>query len=292
LRSFEDGYWLSEDGLRLHFRDYTVAGGEGRPPILCLPGLTRNARDFANLADSLPEWRLLCPDMRGRGDSAYARNWATYQPLQYVNDVFALLDQLKVPRVVVIGTSLGGLMAMLMAMIEPHRLAGAVLNDIGPVIEPEGLAAILEYVGQGRNFPTWMHAARALEEVHGAAFPKFTVEDWLAMAKRVMTLGGNGRIVFDYDMKIAAPFDAAKGAPPADLWPGITALAAGPLLFVRGALSTLLSAATFAEMAARAPAAETLTLPDIGHAPTLDEPEARAAIVRLLAKVEAGNVTA
>lgn len=292
MRSFEDGYWLSEDGLRLHVRDYAPTGGAGRPPVLCLPGLTRNARDFANLADCLPEWRVLCPDMRGRGDSAYARNWATYQPLQYVNDVFALLDQLRIPRVVVIGTSLGGLMAMLMAMIEPHRLAGAVLNDIGPVIEPEGLAAIVEYVGQGRNFPTWMHAARALEETHGPAFPKFTIEDWLAMAKRVMTLGGNGRIVFDYDMKIAAPFDAAKGAPPADLWPGLAALAAGPLLLVRGALSTLLSAATFAEMAARAPAAETLTLPDIGHAPTLDEPEARAAIARLLARVDGASVAA
>jgi pimeloyl-ACP methyl ester carboxylesterase len=289
LRSYEDAYWLSEDGLRLHYRDYAADPGSAgeKPPILCLPGLTRNARDFANLAESLPDWHLLCPDMRGRGDSAYARNWATYQPLQYVNDVFALLDQAGIPQVVVVGTSLGGLMAMLMAMIDSHRIAGSVLNDIGPELEPAGLAKILEYVGQGRNFPTWMHAARALEETHAEAFPAFTIEDWLAMAKRVMTLGSNGRIVFDYDMKIAAPFDAAKGTPPADVWPGFDTLASRPLLMVRGALSNLLSPRVFARMQARAPQAEALTLGGVGHAPTLDEPSAREAIGRLLARLTA-----
>jgi len=204
--------------------------------------------------------------------------------LFYVNDVFALLDQLRIPRVVVIGTSLGGLMAMLMAMIEPHRLAGAVLNDIGPVIEPEGLAAILEYVGQGRNFPTWMHAARALEETHTAAFPGFTLADWLRVAKRMMAIGQNGRIAFDYDMKIAEPFSRQGGEGGGDLWPAWTALAGRPVLVLRGELSDILSAATAAEMARRVPDAEIVTVPGRGHAPTLDEPEAVAAIDRLLAR--------
>lgn len=289
MNGYTDGYWLSEDGLRLHYRDYPAdAGAVPLPPIVCLPGLTRNARDFERLAaDFAGPWRVLCPEMRGRGDSAYARNWATYQPLQYVNDVFALLDQAGIDRFVAIGTSLGGLMTMMMAMIEPRRVAGAVLNDIGPKIAAEGLGRILEYVGQARSFPTWMHAARALAETHAASHPDFTVEDWLAMAKRLMTIGGNGRIVYDYDLKIAEPFAHGGEAPPLDLWPGLEALGTRPLLLVRGATSDLLAPDTWDEMRRRAPTADRVEIPRVGHAPTLDEPAARAGIARLLARVEA-----
>ncbi|MBU6267080.1 MAG: alpha/beta hydrolase [Sphingomonadales bacterium] len=296
MNDYTDGYWLSEDGLRLHYRDYPAhrAGIDAaRPPIVCLHGLTRNARDFETLAASLAgKWRVICPEMRGRGDSAYSRNWSTYQPLQYVSDVRALLDQAGIDRFIAIGTSLGGLMTMILALIEPDRIVGAALNDIGPAISPEGLEKILDYVGQGRNFPTWMHAARALEEIHAGAHPTFAVADWLAMAKRTMTLGSNGRIVFDYDMKIAEPFAQAKGAPATDLWPGFDALLGKPLLMLRGALSDLLSPEVFAEMRGRATTAEALVLADVGHAPTLDEPEARAAIARLLARVEAAQAEA
>lgn len=291
MSDFNDCYWLSEDGLRLHYRDYPADPAHAaadRPPIICLHGLTRNARDFEDLAAALAgEWRVICPDLRGRGDSGYARNWATYQPVQYINDLRALLDQAAIDRFVAIGTSLGGLMTMLLAMMEPERIVGVVLNDVGPVLSPEGLARIAEYVGQGRNFPTWMHAARALEETHAPANPGFGTADWLRMAKRVMTLGGNGRIVFDYDMKIAEPFARAPVGPAGDLWPGFEALAGKPLLMIRGALSDLLTVETFSEMQARLPDAEAVTLADVGHAPTLDEPDARAAILRLLARVEA-----
>lgn len=286
MSQFEDRFWSSRDGLRLHYRDY--AGGDGsRPPVLCLPGLTRNARDFETLAARLaPRWRVLCLDMRGRGDSAYAKDSATYQPLQYVDDIEALLEQTGITRFVAIGTSLGGLLTMLLAWRGAERLAGAVLNDIGPELDPEGLARIADYVGQGRSFPTWMHAARALQESHAAAFPGFGISDWLAMAKRVMTLGQNGRIVFDYDMKIAEPFAATASAEPVDLWPAYEALAGRPLLVLRGALSDLFSARTLDEMARRVPGTETLTLPEIGHAPLLDEPGAVAAIEHLLARVD------
>lgn len=280
-----DCYWHSRDGLKLHYRDY--GGRADRPPVICLPGLTRNARDFASLAERLAgEWRVLCPEMRGRGDSAYARDSATYNPLQYLEDLGELLDQAGIDRFVAIGTSLGGLMTMIMAMATPQRLAGALLNDIGPVLEPAGLARIVDYVGQGRSFPTWMHAARAVEEMQASAFPDFGVSDWLAMAKRLMTVSGNGRIVFDYDMKIAEPFAAIDAtAAQADLWPGVDGLAGKPVLLVRGGLSDLFSAETLGLMAARLPQAETLTLPRVGHAPTLDEPEAVAAIDRLLARI-------
>ena len=284
MSEFADRFWSSRDGLKLHYRDYP--GGEGRLPVLCLPGLTRNARDFEGIAARLAgEWRVVCPDMRGRGDSAYAKDTATYNPMQYVDDVSLLLEDQGIERFAVIGTSLGGLMTMVMGMMMPERIAGAVLNDIGPVIEPRGLARIRDYVGQGRSFPTWMHAARALEETQGLAFPDFAIADWLRLAKRVMTVGGNTRIVFDYDMKIAEPLAAMDTGNQADLWPGIDALADKPVLVLRGALSDILSQATLDEMARRLKHAEVVTLPRIGHAPTLDEPEAAAAIERLLARV-------
>lgn len=285
---YTDAHWQSADGLSLHYRDYPARSGDaGRPAVVCLPGLTRNARDFTGLAERLSaEWRVICPEMRGRGDSDYSKNSATYTPMTYVQDVNLLLDELGLERIVVIGTSLGGLMAMILAMITPQRLAAVALNDVGPVIDPQGLARIRDYVGQAKSYPTWMHAARDLMEDHGAAFPDFSVENWLAMAKRVMVLGQNGRIVYDYDMKIAEPFEQVGGEMPVvDMWPAYDALAGRPLLVLRGALSDLLSAETLGDMARRIPDADVVTVPRVGHAPMLDEPEALAAIERLLARV-------
>lgn len=221
----------------------------------------------------------------GRGDSAYARESATYNPVQYVEDLGELFAQQGIKRFVVVGTSMGGLMTMLMAMTMPQRIAAAVLNDIGPDLESSGIRRIAGYVGQGRSFETWMHAARALEESSRAYFPDYQIAQWLAAAKRVMTLSSNGRIVFDYDMKIAEPFNQIDFDNQPDMWPGIDALAGKPVLLVRGELSNLLSVATLAEMQRRLPGSEAVTVPRIGHAPMLDEPEAAAAIDRLLARV-------
>ncbi len=277
-------HWTSRDGLKLHYRDY--AGSADRPAVLCLPGLTRNARDFEALAEHLaPGWRVLCPDLRGRGESAYAKDSASYNPLQYADDIDGLFEQAGLTRVVAIGTSLGGLLTMLIAATKPERLAGAILNDIGPEVEPGGIERIRGYVGQGRSFPTWMHAARALEDSQAGAFPGYGISDWLAMAKRSMAIAENGRIHFDYDMKIAEPISAAEGVAPPDLWPAFGALADCPLLLLRGEISDVLSAASFERMRARMPDALTAIVPGIGHAPTLDEPEARAAIDRLLDRV-------
>lgn len=280
---FSDRFWESPDGLKLHFRDYP--GREDRVPVVCMHGLTRNARDFAELAEHLAgERRVLVPEMRGRGDSEYARDPATYTPMTYIEDVSALLAQEGISRFVAVGTSLGGLMTMMLAAAEPGRIAGAVLNDVGPELQVAGLARIAEYVGQGRNFPTWMHAARALEEVHSAAHPDFATEEWIAMAKRTMTVQQNGRIAFDYDMSIAEPFQAGDGAAPPDLWPAYEALQGAPLVIVRGALSDLLSEDTARDMLARHPNAELVTVAEAGHAPLLDEPAVLAAIDRLMAK--------
>lgn len=282
--AFADRTWTSRDGLKLHFRDYP--GRADRPAVICLPGLTRNARDFAHVAERLAgDWRVLCPDLRGRGDSAYAKDAASYNPLQYADDVGLLLAAEQLDRVVALGTSLGGLVTMILALGSPERLAGALLNDIGPEIDPAGLARIRGYVGQGRSFPTWMHAARAIEELQGAAFPNYEIADWLAMAKRAMVLGSNGRIHFDYDMKIAEPFAQPGGEASADLWPACEALRGRPVTLLRGELSDILSAKTFAQMARTLPEAEAVTVARVGHAPMLDEPAAMAAIDRLLARV-------
>ena len=291
---FEDRSWSSRDGLRLHFRDYPARenpGPDSRPPLLCLHGLTRNARDFEDLAARLSgQWRVICPDMRGRGDSDYARDPMTYTPVQYFDDIEALLEEQAITRFVAIGTSMGGLLTMMLAARTPDRVAAAVLNDIGPEINPAGLARIGEYVGQGRSHETWVHAARALQDSFHETYPRYELADWLRMAKRVMVIGSGGRIVFDYDMNIAIPFGAPAGATPApDMWPMFDALLGKPLLVLRGGLSDILSADTAARMAergaGRAPGIELVTLPDVGHAPTLDEALCVAAIDRLLARV-------
>lgn len=284
-KRWQDRSWTSSDGLKLHLRDY--AGSADRPPILCLPGLTRNARDFEALAERLAgEWRVICPDMRGRGDSDYARDPRTYTPAHYVADVEALLVAEGIERFVAIGTSLGGLMTMMLAAANPQRIAAAVINDVGPQIEPAGLARIREHVGQGRSYETWVHAARALQEASRDIYPGWELPDWLRMAKRCMVIGTGGRIVFDYDMKIAEPFEAEQGPAPAPevMWALYDALATRPLLLLRGEHSDILSAEVAARMAARAPAAELVTVPGVGHAPTLDEAESIAAIARLLAR--------
>ena len=282
--AFSDGEWHSEDGLALHYRDY--AGGGGRPPLLCLHALTRNARDFEPLAESFAgEWRMIVPEMRGRGQSEYARDAASYRLDVYAGDVARLLRQLDCGPVVAIGTSMGGLIAIALAAANAWPLAGVVLNDIGPDIESAGMARIREYVGQGRSFETWMHAARALREIAGSIHPDYEISDWLAFAKRAMVVGGNGRIVFDYDMKIAEPLYAADVAEPIDLWPAFRALEGVPALVLRGELSDLLSAATLERMAAELPGLDVCKVSRTGHAPTLEEPEALAAIGRLLARV-------
>jgi pimeloyl-ACP methyl ester carboxylesterase len=289
---YEDGWWQTTDGLKLHYRDYP--GGpeaEGRPPILCVPGLTRNARDFEGVAERLsPAWRVIAIDLRGRGESPPAPDSSTYAPPSYVLDIAALFVTLKLDKVVLFGTSLGGILAMLIAATTPERLAGVLLNDVGPVIDPAGMARIRGYVGKSASWPTWLHAARALAEAQRDVYPRYELRDWLAMAKRVCRLTSAGRIVFDYDMRIAEPIrEAPADAPPVDLWPAFEALAGRPVALLRGARSDLLSAATADEMARRLPGLDVTAIADVGHAPALDEPESGAAIDRLLGRIIAGQ---
>ncbi len=296
MAAYENRYWWSNDGLRLHARDYPArdpAKAKGRPPILCIPGLTRNARDFDTLAARLSgEWRVIAVDLRGRGESGYAKDPMSYVPLVYVQDIEKLLGEIGCGRYVAIGTSLGGIVTMLMAGTAREKIAGAVLNDIGPDVDPAGLARIRSYVGRSSSWPTWMHAARAVADANGDTYPGCAIDDWLGMAKRLYRLNASGRIVLDYDMKIAEPFRVPGNEAGPDMWRALERLAGVPMLIVRGERSDILSAPVAERMQAALPQADLVTIADTGHAPTLDEPEAVAGIDRLLARIAAEPVAA
>lgn len=274
---YEDRYFVVRDGLRLHYRDY-AGGSSDRPPILCLHGLTRNARDFAEFAERhSPAFRILALDFRGRGASQYDPQPMRYNPLTYAADVIELLDALQIDQAIFVGTSLGGLVTMTVAAKAPRRIAATVLNDIGPDVDAAGIDRILSYVGNDVRFNRWDQAAQAIAANYGAAFDRYTDEDWAKMARRNCR-EEDGEIRFDYDMAIAEPFRTTGPTPHVDLWPLIDVLASKPLLVIRGAKSDLLTAATLAGMQTRGPDVKVAVVDGVGHAPELNEPEAAAAI--------------
>jgi pimeloyl-ACP methyl ester carboxylesterase len=282
-KAHEDRYFTVRDGLKLHFRDYP--GDTTNPPVLCLPGLSRNVRDFSELAERYsPRFRVLAFEFRGRGESEYDPIPARYVPPTYAHDVIELLDQLAIPRAIFVGTSLGGLVTMLMAVMAPQRIAAAILNDIGPEISGAGIDRIKTYIGSGQRFKDWDEAAETIAR-NVQAFEHYTHDDWVRMAKRNCR-EENGEIVFDYDMAIAVPFSAPAPAQQFDMWPLFVALAQKPLLVIRGAKSDLLSAAAAQKMQAAAPDMKLAVVPGVGHAPELSEPEAIAAIDAFLAEIE------
>ncbi|MXO61268.1 alpha/beta fold hydrolase [Altererythrobacter salegens] len=281
--TYSDHRYPSADGrLQLFARDY---GGEG-PPLLLMHGLTRNSADFEPLAAHLaPRYRLVVPDQRGRGLSDSDPEPANYRPDLYAQDMFALLGSLGIDRCGLIGTSMGGLMAMIMAAMQPARVSAVVLNDIGPELDPKGLARIAGYVGGSDGFADWDAAAKACASVNKSAFRNFGHDDWLAFARRTCREGADGRIEFAYDPAISKGFEGEGEIAPPDLWPLWDALGLIPVLAIRGAVSDLLSPATLSAMALRhdGPFASVEVL-ERGHAPLLDEPEALASIEHFLGK--------
>ena len=244
-------------------------------------GLTRNSADFEPLAKHLaPRYRLVVPDQRGRGLADYDSDPANYRPDIYAADMFALLDGLGIARVGLVGTSMGGLIAMIMAATQPDRVAGIVLNDIGPQIEAAGLARIQGYVGPMEDAADWDEAAARCAAVNALALPEFNQQDWLAFARRTCIETPEGRVRFAYDPAIASSTQGAQPSTlPPDLWPLWDMLAERSVLVLRGGHSDLLSAATVAEMGERHRGAfAAVEVPNRGHAPILDEPAALLAI--------------
>jgi pimeloyl-ACP methyl ester carboxylesterase len=276
---FRERFVTAQDGLRLYYRDYGPACSHATP-VLCLAGLTRNAKDFHGVASRLSATRrVLCLDYRGRGRSDYDPDWRNYVLPTYVNDVRHLLAANDTHGVIMVGTSLGGLIAMAMGAAMPASLRGVVLNDIGPEIGTEGMGRILAYIRGLRPLPDWSTAARELKRL----FPPLSLttdEDWLEFARATFRQAPDGLLYVDWDMNILKPF--AKPAAQ-DLWALFRSLGRVPLMVVRGGVSDVLGAATLARMRELHPGLVHVTVPGIGHVPSLREPEVAAALDAFLA---------
>jgi pimeloyl-ACP methyl ester carboxylesterase len=281
---FREVYYASGDGLRLYARIYGQAGEA--PAVLCLPGLTRSSRDFEVLAPHLARrYRVICPDLRGRGYSDRDPSCRNYQPATYLADILELLRTLPVARVTIIGTSLGGLLAMMLAASRRDMVAGIVLNDIGPEVDPAGLARIRGYAGQLPPVRTWAEAVAQLQSVYSHAWPGLDDATWLRLARRSYRENANGNPVLDCDPGVG---NALRSAPaqPADLWPLWAAVGPVPALAIRGELSDILSPATFERMQREKADLVRQTVARRGHVPLLDEPDCLPAIDAFLARLD------
>jgi pimeloyl-ACP methyl ester carboxylesterase len=296
MQDFTDFFWTSPEGLPLHARDYAPREKAQKLPVICIHGLTRNARDFEDLAPRIAAEgrRVLAVDVRGRGLSARDPNPMNYHPGTYAADILALLEAAKIEKAVFIGTSMGGLITMVLTSIKPEAIAAAVLNDVGPELSPVGLARIAGYTGLASRFETWDDAVAYTRAINEAAFPGYGPDDWEIFARRLFD-EKDGALVLAYDPDIAAPIKAAAEAAaktqaeggqalaPPDMYPLFRALAKDrPLLLVRGGISDLIDPAIAERMRAAAPHMAYAEVPGVGHAPMLDEPEAWSAIEKLL----------
>ncbi len=274
-------FFQTSDGLKLYFSDQ----GSGQP-LLCLPGWTRNHRDFAYFADTDPACRLIMLDARGRGSSDFDPNNSNYNVQREALDVIELLDHLGLEHAPVLGTSRGGLVAMIMAVLDPDRLSGAILNDVGPVISAEGIAKIMDYIGRPPSSRTYDEAAQGMQHHFADQFPDVPLDVWRFQAEAQFIETDDGLdLRYDAHLRTALLEQAAAGPTP-DLWPLFEALATKPLGLIRGANSDLLSADTAAEMLTRAPQLIFETVPNRGHVPFLNEPAALTVIETVLKEIK------
>jgi len=277
---YHDRRFTSSDGLNLYFRD---SGDPLSPctPVLCLPGLSRNSRDFAALARRLSATRrVLCPDYRGRGQSDYDPDWRNYHPRTYIEDIRHLLAVAGVGRVVVVGTSMGGILAAGMAVAMPTALAGAVINDVGPEIGIRGLDRIVAYLQDAGPLADWTAAVAKLR-ANFPNLPAYSDGDWLKIAQSTYRESHDGLLYPDWDVRLVKPL-LANGTEGYNLLALFAALRATPVLLVRGERSDVLHADAFERMGRLLPDARRLTVPGVGHAPSLSEPLAQEAIDEFL----------
>ncbi|MGI9524669.1 MAG: alpha/beta fold hydrolase [Hyphomicrobiaceae bacterium] len=261
----------TRDGIRLHARHYP-APGSTRRPVLCLAGLTRNSRDFHVIATALsgdgPEQReVFTLDSRGRGGSDYSSSWKDYAVPIEMLDVQDFMAAHQLHGTGILGTSRGGMITMVMAAAQPSLIGAVVLNDIGPVIEYEGLARIAGYVGKTPTPRTWPDAARQVEMANAPYFPSVSTEEWSAVARQFFN-ESNGSPAPGYDPLISRGFSLGDGPIP-ELWPQFLALKNVPCMVVRGSHSDLLGAETVRKMQERHPNCNAITVDGQGHAPLL-----------------------
>ncbi len=276
------------DGPKVYVRDYATQGSARGLPVICLHGLTRNSADFEAVAPEIAAQgrRVIAIDARGRGKSDNDPDATRYRPDVYVGDVWRVMDTLDIPSAAFLGTSMGGIMTMLAAVTNSERVAAGILNDIGAEVDPAGIARIASYVGKAEPFSSWDEATAAVKAVQSIAFPGKDDAFWRTFTRRVARERADGRIELAYDPAISNAFSAGPSAPPPSMMPLFMALATRPVLLIRGALSDLLSRDGVTAMQRAKPDMEFVEVPNVGHAPTLEEPEARAAIASFLAHVE------
>ncbi|MFN3314265.1 MAG: alpha/beta fold hydrolase [Hyphomonas sp.] len=284
----EDIGWTSPDGLALYAKAYGPK--DARLTVLCLHGLTRNHQDFEPMIAALPgHFRYVAVDVRGRGRSAYDPQPKNYAPQVYAKDMLALLDHLGVRRAALVGTSMGGLISLLMIRKAPERVAGIVLNDVGPVVEQAGLDRIASYAGKMPPVTDWASAAAAVKTLQGGVFPDMPEDRWMEFARRTYRETPEGAVVPDYDPNIAASLGKVKPGALTNfaLWRIFGASKKAPLLVLRGETSDILGAATAEKMVKRHKDARLVTVPRVGHAPLLDESAAVSALTDFLTRLEA-----
>ncbi len=288
--TYNDLFHTSADGLRLYARDYPGHGGPARLPVICIHGLTRNSADFEDVAPWMASMgrRVIAVDVRGRGRSAYDPVVRRYHPMNYAGDVMKLAHDLGIARAVFVGTSMGGLVILTIALRRLSLIAAAVLNDAGPTVSPRALARIADYTGRAVHIASWEEAAAHVRGLHGAAFPDMPPEEWPRWARRAFEETAPGRFVQRYDLDIAAPFRTGKLRHTA--WIARYAFRrlarARPTLLIRGGNSDVIEPEHVAQMRAAAPKLQVAEVPGVGHAPTLMEPAAQAALRRFLGQVD------
>ena len=282
---YRERRYSASDGRRLYFRDYGDPLAPGTP-LVCLGGLTRSSKDFHTLAQRLaPRRRVVCPDYRGRGQSEYDSDWRKYRGMSTLGDIIQLLAAAGLHRVVVCGTSFGGLLCMGLAVAVPTALAGVILNDVGPELSSDGMSRIFDYIGRNRPQPDWDGAIDEMKSMFPAmAFQ--TEEGWRDFAEGTFRRGADDLLHFNWDIALAKAVMADRDDGQ-DLWPMYLALGQVPVLALRGARSDVLSEEIFARMAGEKPDLVPVTIPGVGHVPALSEPEAVGAIDDFLARIDA-----
>ena len=290
MTDYNDFWYSSHDGLRLYARDYSRVLNEDKKAktILCMHGLTRNSADFEDICNQLADrYRLIVVDQRGRGLSDYDPDPTNYTPLVYVQDMFSLLKKLELSEVILLGTSLGGIMAMMMAAMKPEMVQAIIINDIGPEISVKGLDRLKKYVGKSTPVKTWEEAAKRTALINKIAFPEANDQDWLKFAKRLYHEDDKGCPIISYDPNIAVLFTdnkVEKSAAP-DLWPVYELILDKPMLLIRGQLSDIIDAECVLKMQQKKPDIEVLEVPNVGHAPLLSEAEVKPRIIKFLNSV-------
>ena len=287
---FSEISFTSKDGLKLYARDYAPHSGPAKCAVICIHGLTRNSSDFEELAPWIAAQgrRVIAVDIRGRGHSQHDADPQHYNPAVYANDVIKLAQDLGIARAVFIGTSMGGIITMTLALRKLPLIAAAILNDVGPVISARGLGRIAAYAGKGATVANWAEAAAYMQQINQSAFPGNSQPEWGRWARRAFSEDAEGKLVLQYDPNIALPLH--NGKLKSRSWMANFAFRRlgrnRPTLLIRGSLSDLIEPEQLAYMQSVAPAMAYAEVPDVGHAPMLMEIEARQAIQEFLARVD------